>query len=529
MTQPQMSRRVFTALTFAGLVPALSPLRAAAQGASAMNFDNLLVPTTEASGSYESVVQLALTKSQSQAKLTEGDLSGVFEGLNYDAYRAIRSKSVPLKAKGDRLAFDPMPPGVIYEDPVKIAVIDGGETFDLRFDPSLFTFDPAYFDQNEVNETQQNPPEDGIGYSGFRLRAPLNQPDVLDEFVVFQGASYFRGVARGLLYGLSARGLAVNTASADGEEFPRFTNFWIEVPEPDAQMVVVRALLDTPSCTGAFEFEISPGETTVMQTRCKLFPRREIQQIGIAPLTSMYFFGPSSRAGRDDFRDAVHDSSGLQMVTGSGRRLWRSLSNPSTLQISAFSDDNPKGFGLTQRQRDFDYYQDGEARYEKRASGWVEPIGDWGPGAVILIEIPVSDEFNDNIVAFWRPRAPLVPTNEGYEFSYRLHWCDVPPDTAPLGRVSAFRSGVYINDTDKRAVVVDFAKEEAWPEGLTVKARANGTEVANVVKTILPDGKTIRAFLQFDPSRSRLTEFEITLMGPNGAESESWMYRLVVE
>ncbi|MEP3674751.1 glucan biosynthesis protein G [Sulfitobacter sp.] len=524
-----MSRRAFTALTFAGLMPALSPLRAAAQDAPLINFDSLLVPTTGASGSFDSVVQLARTKSQSEANLPEGELSGVFDGLNYDAYRAIRSKQVPLKAQGDRLAFDPMPPGVIYQDPVNIAVIEGEETFDLRFDPSIFTFDPAYFDQEEVSEMQQNPPEEGIGYSGFRMRGPFNRPDVLDEFVVFQGASYFRGVARGLLYGLSARGLAVRTASGDGEEFPRFTNFWIEVPDPGAQMVVVRALLDTPSCTGAFEFEISPGDTTVMQTRCRLFPRREIDQIGIAPLTSMYFFGPSSRAGRDDFRDAVHDSSGLQMITGSGRRLWRSLSNPPTLQISAFSDQNPKGFGLTQRQRDFDYYQDAEARYEKRPSGWVEPVGDWGPGAVILIEIPVSDEFNDNIVAFWRPREPLVPSDEGYEYNYRLHWCSEPPDTAPIGRVTAFRSGAYINDTDKRAVVVDFAKDEAWAEGITVKARANGTEVANVVKTVLPDGKTIRAFMQFDPSASRLTEFELTLMGPNGPESESWVYRLVAE
>ncbi len=486
----------------------------------------ILVPTDGISGSFESLVKLARERSKTDPELPEGNLSGIFDGLNYEQYHAIRPESLQLKADNTTVMLDALPPGTVFSKPVKLSVIDDGQTFDLRFDPSIFTFDPKHFNPDEVAQFREEPLSEDLGYSGFSLRAPLNRPDRLDEFIAFQGASYFRGVARGMVYGLSARGLAIDTAAPEGEEFPRFTHFWIEAPEPNSQTVVVRALLESVSCAGAFEFEISPGETTVMQTRCKLFPRREIDQIGIAPLTSMFFFGPSRRAGFDDFRDAVHDSSGLQMVTGDGRRIWRSLANPTTLQVSAFADENPKGFGLSQRQRDFEYYQDAEARYEKRPTGWVEPIGSWGRGSVLLVEIPVRTEFNDNIVAFWRPQSPLGPTEEGHEFNYRIHWCATPPDTAPLGRAYALRSGAAVKNPDNRILVVDFRKDTAWAEGITVQARANGQPVDNVVLRRLPDGKSIRASFVQNVGDTPVTEFAMTLMGPEGPESETWLYRL---
>lgn len=520
------SRRTVLASLLAGLVPGSMPFAAWAQTESSVSIDDLLVPTDGISGSFESVITVAREKSRAAFQSPERKLTGLFGDLNYDAYRAIRPQSRQLQSGNPSVMFDPLAPGTVFRDVVQLSLIDGGDTYDLRFDPNVFTFDESHFDAKRVSSALAGPVDENLGYSGFRLRAPLNRPDRLDEFLVFQGASYFRAVARGMTYGLSARGLAVRTASPEGEEFPRFTQFWLEVPEPNAQTVIVRALLESVSCTGAYEFEVTPGETTVMRTRCRIFPRREINQIGISPLTSMFFFDPSSRVGTDDFRDAVHDSSGLQMVTGAGRRIWRSLANPETLQVSAFSDDNPKGFGLTQRRRDFDYYQDAEARYEQRPSCWVEPVGAWGPGAIILVEIPVQTEFNDNIVAFWRPQTPLQPSEDGHIFEYRLHWCDIPPDLPPLARVSAFRSGADVNDANKRVMVLDFHKEEAWIEGLRGDVRANGKPIEKFSLRHLPDGKTMRLSWTFDARKEPLAEFEATLFGPDGPESESWLYRL---
>ena len=206
----------------------------------------------------------------------------------------------------------------------------------------------------------------------------------------FQGASYFRAVARDQLYGLSARGLALGTGGPEGEEFPLFRQFWIHEPEVAATSLTIHALLDSPSVTGAYEFVVRPGVETVMDVRSVLFPRVELTGAGIAPLTSMYFFGPKSRARIDDYRDAVHDSSGLQMVTGAGERIWRPLDNPLALQFSAFSDHDPQGFGLTQRERAFIHYEDAEARYERRPSAWVAPSNAWGQGSVVLVEIPTD-------------------------------------------------------------------------------------------------------------------------------------------
>lgn len=525
-----LSRRSFIASVAAGLAPLGLPYPMVAQTAAEQTQaevpqDALLVPTDGVSGTFDSIIELAKTRSKAPSELAGGRLSGIFSDLNYDAYRAIRTQSMPLREGSDRLAYDLLPPGSVFMHPVRLAIIDGDKTFDVRFDPKVFSFDPNYFDTEQVAAMEAAEIDPNLGYSGFRLRAPLNRPDVLDEFVVFQGASYFRAVARGMIYGLSARGLAVDTAAPEGEEFPRFTHFWVTLPDPDTLTVIVRALLETEACTGAFEFEITPGDTTTMQTRCRLFPRRSIDQIGIAPLTSMYYFGPSRRAGTDDFRDAVHDSSGLQMITGGGQRLWRSLANPRNLQLSAFLDENPKGFGLIQRQRTFEYFQDAEARYERRPSAWVEPVGSWGRGAVVLVEIPVDSEFHDNIVTFWRPETPLEPSEEGHAFSYRLHWCDFPPDDAPLARVAAFRSGADVNRRDERVMVVDFHKDEPWSGEISAEALANGSVIENVALKPLPDGKSMRASMTFDRASAKGIEFSLRLLGPTGPESETWLYR----
>ena len=473
---------------------------------------------------FEALARIARDRAKSDYSPATMSLNAPFADLNYDEYRAIRFREDARPLDGTAFAIDLLPPGLVYRQRVDIAIVRPTGIDDLPFSSNLFHFDPAHFPFPDGKAAPNA--GDGLDFSGFRLRHPINSPDVMDEFAVFQGASYFRGIARNMIYGLSARGLAIGTADPRGEEFPHFRKFWIHEPTPDARHILVHALLDSASASGAFEFVIRPGETTVMETRCRIFPRTEINQIGIAPLTSMYFFGPERRAGIDDFRDAVHDSAGLQMITGQGTRLWRPLSNPARVETSAFSDDNPKGFGLTQRPRSFYFYQDAEAHYERRPSAWIEPLGGWGPGAVMLIEIPVENEFNDNIVAFWRPRQPLLPSDTGHEFAYRLHWCAVPPDAAPLARVHTTRIGASIHDGGKRIIVVDFVKS---PENGTVLrgvVTASSGKASEVTLKELPGGELLRAAFEFAPGNAPASELQLALEDETGARrSETWLYR----
>jgi len=473
---------------------------------------------------FSQVVALAKRRADKAHEARELQLKPPFAGLAYDAYRSIRyRRDIALFQQRDLpFSLDLLPPGNVYKRPVAILIVRDGQPTPIAFSSDYFQFAPDFgFPDGAA------PPNagEGLAFSGFRLRFPLNSPDVMDEVAVFQGASYFRAIARSLIYGLSARGLAIRTADPKGEEFPQFTSFWIYEPAPAAPNIRVQALLESPSVVGAFDFDIRPGDSTVMEIHCRLFPRQEIGQIGIAPLTSMYYFGPARRAGRDDFRDAVHDSAALQMIHGSGRRLLRSLTNPARVQVSAFEDENPKGFGLTQRRRDFGYYQDAEARYDKRPSAWIEPLGEWGRGHIMLVEIPVQDEFNDNIVAFWRPRSPLAPSEDGHAFDYRLHWCAEPPDGAPIARVLACRSGRAVNEPDRRVIVVDFKLGEIPIAELKPVLWASGGGVSQPTLKALPGGESARAAFDFEPGGAELIEFQLTLAGPAGDASETWMYQ----
>lgn len=476
----------------------------------------------EAGFTFETVARLAQDAAAEPYAPSRLDLVPPFDDLSYDAYRAIRFRpEARLWLGGERgFRLDMLPPGLFYEDRVDIALVSGGLVTPLAFDPALFDFHPDYFDQAPAADETRD-----LGYSGFRLRAPINQPEVWDEFLVFQGASYFRGVGRDQLYGLSARGLALGVGAPEGEEFPLFRRFWIHNPEPGATAVRIHALLDSPSIAGAYEFLARPGAETIVETRAALYPRREIAELGIAPLTSMYFFSPKSRVGVDDYRDAVHDSGGLQMVAGRGERLWRPLDNPPTLQFSVFSDENPQGFGLVQRHRDFAWYEDAEARYEKRPSAWIAPTSDWGRGAVVLVEIPTDSEFNDNVVAYWRPEEPL-PEGGELRLGYRIHWGDAPPDEAPLARVAATRGGTAVNAPERRTYVIDFELGEIAFDGLTVEASTSAGRIVSVVLMHSPREGVARAAIEFDPEAADLAELRLELVGPDGAAaSETWLSR----
>ena len=416
--------------------------------------------------------------------------------------------------------MDLLAPGSIFYEPIRINLVREGVAEPLPFDPHLLDFDPSQFPDGADLDTVGD-----MGWSGFRMRCPLNRPDVRDEFLVFQGASYFRAVARGTLYGLSARGLAIDTGSPRGEEFPLFTDFWIHVPAPDATTVRIHAMLDSKSLAGAFQFDVTPGAETAMDVRLALFPRNDVAGAGIAPLTSMFWFGPASRAGVDDYRPAVHDSDGLAMRNGAGQDLWRALSSHKTLQISSFVDHDPTGFGLSQRARAFTDYEDAEANYHLRPSVWIEPEGDWGEGEVRLIEIPVENEFNDNIVSFWLPKAPLK-AGQRADWAYRLIWAPLAQDAGPVAQVRGTRSGRSINSPTGRSFIVDYDLALFGDQMPQIAVNTSAGEVTHAYLKPIPAEGALRLAFEFEPRDAKLADLRAALTTADGtALTETWMAR----
>ncbi|MGE8175949.1 glucan biosynthesis protein G [Pseudomonas fluorescens] len=302
--------------------------------------------------------------------------------------------------------------GMHFDTPVKINEITANNVEEIKYDPSRFDFGDVKFDPKSTEK---------LGYAGFRVLYPINKADKQDEIMTMLGASYFRVVGKGHTYGLSARGLAIDTALPSGEEFPRFTEFWIEQPKPTDKQLVIYALLDSPRATGAYRLTLRPGSDTIVDVKAQMFLRDKVSKLGIAPLTSMFLFGANQPSKVLNYRRELHDSSGLSIHAGNGEWIWRPLNNPKHLAVSNFSVENPRGFGLLQRGRDFSHYEDLDDRYDKRPSAWIEPQGDWGKGTVDLVEIPTADETNDNIVAFWSPEK-LPEPGQPLDFAYRLHW-----------------------------------------------------------------------------------------------------------
>ncbi len=366
--------------------------------------------------------------------------------LTYDEHRRIRFNPDRAWWRREHLPFQLQffHPGFIFNHPVQLHELDGRRPRAIEFDRSLFIYDHLEL-PGRIPDT--------MGYAGFRILYDLNKPG--DELGAFLGASYFRMLCRRAIYGISARGLALNTAEPGGEEFPVFEQFWIQKPAPDARELVVYALMDSPSVSGAFRFEIGPGAATIMRVRVAIYRRNEVKVVGLAPLTSMFWHGENSRTTHGDFRPEVHDSDGLLLQRGSGEWLWRPLVNPDQPRTAAFADENPRGFGLLQRDREFDHYQDLEAHYEARPNVWVEPVGNWGAGAVRLVELPTPDETSDNMVAFWVP-ASLPPLDEPLEYEYRLYWYLDGAKRPPGGAVVASRVSTVLKQPGRTRFLVEF-------------------------------------------------------------------------
>ena len=463
------------------------------------------------------VRQLAHDLAQTEFKPPDNNLPDAFKKLDYDQYRSIRFRPDHALWRDERLTFQAQffHRGFYYANRIDMFQVVQGRAVPIRYSPDMFDF----------GKLPPPPPGVDLGFAGFRLHAPINRPDYYDEVCVFLGASYFRAVAKDLIYGLSARGLTINTADSKGEEFPLFRSFWIEKPAPNTDSIVVHALLDSQSVAGAYRFTIRPGEATIFDVEVVLYPRSDIAQPGFAPLTSMFFFDANDRLGVDDYRPAVHDSDGLAMRNGRGEHLWRQLSNPRDLQVSTFTDTSPRGFGLIQRQRDFRSYQDLEARYEKRPSLWIEPIGDWSDGGVQLVEIPTKEEIHDNIVAFWRPKDPLKQKGE-YTYTYRQHWGREEPGTPTFARTLKTRIGAAPDDG--RLFVLDFVGanlKPLKPDAARAVITADKGKIDNVVIQGNPELDGWRLSFRLAPAREPAVELRAQLMQGEEPLSEVWLYR----
>ncbi|MEL7178577.1 MAG: glucan biosynthesis protein [Pseudomonadota bacterium] len=443
-------------------------------------------------------------------------LAPPFAGLDYNAYRGIRpliGQSAQLP-HGDRFSVDLMPPGLYFPDPIKVDKVTPEGLREIPFSPALFDFDDRYF--GEIPETSP-----GAGFSGMRLRYPLNAPDLMDEVLVMQGASYFRAIGSAMVYGLSARTVALGTGGDGPEEFPRFIHLRLHPAEGDS--VRVEGVVDSPSLTAHLDMLLRPGADTQMEITTTIFPRVDIDDIGIAPLTSMYLKGPMLAAVSDDFRPHVHDSDVLAITNGAGERIWRPIANPRNVETSVFVDDSPNSFGLYQTPRAYADYQDTEARYHDRPSATVEPLEPWGPGAVMLVELPTQTEFLDNIVAFWRPAAPLLVGQE-YSYSYRLNWTLAAPDVGDLAPFVQGRSGREHDRPGHRRFVVDVATvaEDAQP----VISASDGAEVLGISAFLLPDGSGTRVTFLFAPGALDVAEIRLSLRAADETPlSPVWLHR----
>ena len=349
---------------------------------------------------WDSLTQLAQTRATQPYRANSDKLPAELASITYDQLRDIRFKTDQSVWRAQNLPFEVQffHLGLYQTEPVRIHELNADGTVNhlpyrsADFDQGKNTFDTSRWGD--------------LGHAGFRLHYPLNGQTYKDELVVFQGASYFRALGAGQQYGLSARGLAIDTVGGTGEEFPRFSEFWLQRPAAGATEVTVLALLESPRATGAYRFVIRPGQQTTTTVNARVFLRAgagPVNTLGMAPLTSMFLSG-ENQPMRSDFRPEVHDSDGLMMVTGEGEWLWRPLQRPKAVTVSSFAMQNPRGFGLMQRDRSFASYEDVEARYERRPSAWIKPLGDWGPGRVELVQLPTPDETHDNIVAYWVPQ-----------------------------------------------------------------------------------------------------------------------------
>ncbi|HET8744449.1 MAG TPA: glucan biosynthesis protein G [Ramlibacter sp.] len=484
---------------------------------------------------FEDVARLAAERAQGPYRPGAAALPPELQSLDYDGYRDIRFRPARSLWRDQQLPFEVQffHRGLYQREPVQVNEIGAQGVRALPY---------ASADYDFGRNTVQPAAWGDLGHAGFRIHYPLHTPQYKDELAAFLGASYFRALGAGQLYGLSARGLAIDTGAPTGEEFPRFTQFWLERPAADARSLTLYALLESPRATGAYRFEIVPGTDTVVRVQARLFLRpgtRPIATLGIAPLTSMFFSGENQpRPG--DYRPEVHDSDGLQVASGEGEWLWRPLQNPKRPVTTSFSVRQLRGFGLMQRDRAFASYEDPEARYERRPSAWIRPLSDWGPGRVELLQLPTPDETHDNVVAYWVPERLPAP-GEPLELRYEIAWQGDAQAQPPGSRVLQSRVGMGytkltpLERSGQVQYTLDFAGPalDALPPDAQVQAVVTADANGRVLEQIVhphPAGKRWRLILRvqrLDPRRP--VELRAFLQQDRQVLSETWSHILLPE
>lgn len=479
-------------------------------------------PPAKDSSFISHLVEQARASAAAKYEEPKSSLPDGWRDLTYDDYMAIgfqRERALWFDQPG-RFQIQFFHPGYLYREPVQIHILEDGSEHLVEFSPDMFDYGARKFPQALP---------DHLFLTGLRVLYPLNERSKMDEVAVFLGSSYFRVLGRGQTYGSSARGLTVDTAEESGEEFPRFTAFWIEKPEPSADEIRLFALLESRRVAGAYQFVIKPGESSVVDVEARLFLREEIRKLGLAPVTSMFVFGENRTRYFPDFRPEVHDSDGLLVESSTRTWEWRPLMNPAKHHhIGVFP--NARGFGLLQRDRNGDHYQDLEAHYERRPSFWITPKEDWGNGRVELVEIPTTEERNDNIVAYWVPETPVPPRQE-YRFHYELRATLAETDqlTSDLLRVQATR--LQPGKNSHLRAVIDFAGGTLPSAGATPESRVQASkgQVANVVIQRNEELDGWRVVFDLVPEGDSPAELRVCLMQGARIVSETWVYHLTAD
>jgi glucans biosynthesis protein len=464
------------------------------------------------------VAETARALAKQPYKPMPADLPDIFRNLGYDQYVAIRQRPGTAIFAGDSIGFalEPLHRGFIYSTPMQINLVSQGQARRLVYDPSWFDLG-AIAVPRELGD---------IGFSGFRV---LTQRDAngLAELATFQGASFFRAVAPGQAPGTMARAMSIKTADPRGEEFPAIRTVWIERPTLAENRLVIHALIDSESLTGAYRFTLRPGEATLIDTECTLFARAAVDSYGLATMSASVVSGQMGLRRCDDLHPSVAEIAGLQMLTGNGEWVWRPVANRQTLQISTFVDEKPRGFGFLQRDRAFDHYQDDDQHWEARPSLWIEPIGEWAAGGVQLVEIPSESEANDNVIGFWKPREPLAAGSET-TFAYRQFWCWSPPVRPDLAVAVLSREGRGTTAKRRRFLVElrgDALGGFAKAEEITPKLTATPGSILSARAFLSPESKSCRVLFELDPGGESYSELRLVIEAAGKPISETWLYR----
>jgi glucans biosynthesis protein len=499
-------RREFLQLTVGGAVAA-SLVRPASPAAEPLAQPVLFAADT--------VVKKAVELASKPFKEPEAPLPSAFSGLTFDQYASIRRVPGTAIWSDQKLGFslEPLHRGFVYITPIVINIVENGMAQRVIYGAVDFDF----------GKLQPPAVLGDLGFSGLRILKASEQG--FEDIAIFQGASFFRARAHAQPFGVTARGLAIRTGDEPGEEFPLFREFWVEKPNPAANTLALHALLDSPSVTGAFRFTLRPLEATIIDTEATLIARAAVDKLGFGAMAAAYLFSGLDHHLADDVRAAAYESTGLQILSGSGEWLWRPVSNRETLQISAFSDVNPRGFGLLQRSRTFDAFYDDDTHWEVKPSLWIEPIGDWGEGDLRLLEIPAAAETNENVIAQWRPKTGMGAATT-FSIAYRQFWCWTPPSRPPLASCVSSRRG-KVGSLQRFAVEMagDLFADQVKAAAATADVHAAPGKIVSIRLFPNKDRRSVRVVFDLDPGSETYSELRLTLSVDNQAASETWLYR----